>query len=93
MIKEPLSYHPSPIMCFQELNYTHFGIKNVGLGKFVIQNLDHLDIKSNLAHPIGGLNCEVPLYKKQLCVLSLSNCKHSSCMVGAFSKQLKGGGI
>ena len=48
-------------MCFQVLNCTHFGMKNVGLGKVVIQNQDHLDIKTISACPIGGLNCEVPL--------------------------------
>ena len=62
MKKEPLSYHLSPVMCFQVFNFTYFGIKTAGLGKVVIQNWDHLDIKTISASPIGGLNCEVPLY-------------------------------
>ena len=37
-------------------------MKNGSLGKVVIQNWDHLDIKTISAGPIGGLNCEVPLY-------------------------------
>ena len=57
-------------MYFQVLNFTHFGMKNVGLGKVVIQNWEHLDIKTILASLIGGLNCEVPLYSNHLMKLS-----------------------
>ena len=72
MIKEPLSYHLSPIMYFQVLNFTNFGMKNVDLGKVVIQKWDHLDIKTISAGPTGGLNCEVPLYIKYsyLCMIN-----------------------
>ena len=59
MIKEHLSCHLSPIIYFQVLNFTHFSMKNIGLGKAVIQNLDLLDIKTISAGPLGGLNCEV----------------------------------
>ena len=53
-------------MCLQVLYYTNFSMKNVGLGKEVFQNWDHLDIKTNSAYPIGGLNCEIPLYFQEL---------------------------
>ena len=50
------------MLCFQVLNFTYVGMKNVRLGKVVIQNWDHPDIKTISASPIGGLNCEVPLF-------------------------------
>ena len=53
-MKEPLSYYPIPIICFQVLNFTHFCLKNVGLEKVVIQKWDHLDIKTISAGPTGG---------------------------------------
>ena len=49
-------------MCFQVSSYTSLGMKNVGREKVVIQDWDHLDIKTISDCPIGGLNCEVPLY-------------------------------
>ena len=42
-------------MCFQALNLTLFGMKNVDLRKVVIKNSDYLDIKTTSASPTGGL--------------------------------------
>ena len=39
-------------------------MKNIGLGKVVIQNRDHLEIKTISVSPWGDLNSEVPLYKQ-----------------------------
>ena len=47
-------------------------MKNVGLRQLVIQNWDHLDIKTISARPVGGLNCEVPLYVHTIVVDSFS---------------------
>ena len=60
MKKKPLSYLFNPVICFQVLNYSHFVMKNVGLGKEVIRSETILIFIT--AGTIVGLNCEVPLY-------------------------------
>ena len=59
---------------FSSIDYTQFGMKNVSLEKVVIQNGDHLDIKTISDCSKGGLNGKVPLHfdKSQLEICSVS---------------------